>query len=639
MKTTLKRGIGRSGSPNGNGRAVLPPSVFTSVTRYQQPRRRRVWLRLVMRGLAWLVALAVVTASGVAGGFYLYGEHDIAQAIAPTRVSVKVAENRLNVALPNEPATALVIGYDRRRGERGNSFRSDTIMLVRADPRGKTLSTLSFPRDLLVDVRCPGRASFPARINEAYATCKEQGTLETVRALTGLPIHYLVTVNFRGFKQIVARLGGVWMDVDRRYLNTHTGPYGYAAIDLQPGYQRLNGSDALDFVRYRHTDDDIHRNARQQLFLEAFKESVTSAISATKILKIVKVITSNVEVGQQGGGGPSLSTLLRYGLLAYHLPDGHFAQARIEGLYNDPATFHLIAPDGAISTAVWNFAHPWVERVQDGSAPERKRLPKAPPARATTVLVLNGNGVPGAAATTSEEIGKRGYHTVTPPNGIEANAPHQDHPDSLVFFRRGDEVSQSAALKLAKLVGRAEVRTLPRGRMQYLSNDAMVVLVVGRSFGGLAPPGGTRTKHERPYVTTNPGVTAPLLRQVRRKVPFRLLLPHVLERSSSPDDEMPIRVYTIARHKAVRLVYETGTHDYWGVEMTDWDEAPILAEPNTLKRIHGRTYELHYSGKHIRLVVVRYAGASYWVVNTLLNTLSNETMLAIAQGLQRLPRH
>ena len=55
------------------------------------------------------------------------------------------------------------------------------------------------------------------------------------------------------------------MDVDRRYLNTHSGPTGYATINLQPGYQKLGGYQALDFVRFRHTDSDLYRNARQQL--------------------------------------------------------------------------------------------------------------------------------------------------------------------------------------------------------------------------------------------------------------------------------------------------------------------------------------------------------------------------------------
>jgi LCP family protein required for cell wall assembly len=544
--------------------------------------------------------------------------------------------NRLNYALPDEPATALVVGYDRRAGEEGNQFRSDTIMLVRADPDRRTLSTLSFPRDLLVDIHCPNRPSYPGRINEAYANCREQGTLETVRALTGLRIHYLVTVNFRGFKQVVAKLGGVWIDVDRRYFNDRTGPFGYAAIDLQPGYQKLNGTQALDFVRYRHTDSDLYRIARQQLFVEAFKESVTTGFSPTNLVKIAKVIADNVEVGQRGGGGPPLDTVAEYAGLAYHLPNGHFFQSRIrpEALAED-AEFRLIAGSGEISEAVWNFSHPSVvERPRP-----RTETVKAPPPRETTVLVLNGNGVPGAAATGSAALAQRGYRTIAPPAGQEANAPSMGYPVSEVYFRPGNELASAAAQKLAQLVGRAEVSQLPR-QLEFLSNGAMVTLILGRSFGGFEPPGGVPRRERRPpYVTTNPGATLPLLQGVKRRVPFALMLPRVLERTSTPDDEVPMRVYDVAgRHKAVRLVYETGAHEYWGVQMTNWDSVPALAEPNRRKKIGRRVYDLYYSGQDLRMVALRYRGASYWVVNTLLNTLSNETMLAIAKGLKPLPR-
>ena len=108
-------------------------------------------------------------------------------------------------------------------------------MLLRADPATKTISMMSFPRDLVVNVHCPGQPIFVGKINSAYANCGSKGTLQTVRDLIGLPINYLITVNFRGFKQIVNRLGGVWIDVDRRYFNNNAGvspTFGYAKINL-----------------------------------------------------------------------------------------------------------------------------------------------------------------------------------------------------------------------------------------------------------------------------------------------------------------------------------------------------------------------------------------------------------------------
>ena len=102
-----------------------------------------------------------------------------------------------------------------------------------------------------------------------------KGALDTVRNVTGLPINYLITVNFSGFKRIVNTLAASgWMSIGR-YYNDNAGVspgFGYAKINLRPGYQRLTGGAALDYARYRHTDSDFHRIARQQLFVTAMKE-------------------------------------------------------------------------------------------------------------------------------------------------------------------------------------------------------------------------------------------------------------------------------------------------------------------------------------------------------------------------------
>src|SRR5919206_1260017 len=280
MRTTLKRGIGRGAGVDGNGRAVLPPATKTPMTLYRQPERRgRTGLQLVGRILLWLLIAVLVVAAGLLGGAYLYF-HEQVKAVQAHTPDVIRAEKGLDIPQAGKPATALIVGYDHRAGpESGLPSRSDTIMLVRADPIDKTVSMMSLPRDLLVPIYCrPGQQVTTDRINSAYERCGTRGTLETVKALTGLSVNYLITVNFRGFKQVVDKLGGVWVDVDRRYFNDNagltTGYSTYATINLQPGYQRLNGSNALDFVRYRHTDSDLYRVARQQAFVKAVKQAV-----------------------------------------------------------------------------------------------------------------------------------------------------------------------------------------------------------------------------------------------------------------------------------------------------------------------------------------------------------------------------
>jgi hypothetical protein len=114
--------------------------------------------------------------------------------------------------------------------------------------------------------------------------------------------------------------------------------------------------------------------------------------------------------------------------------------------------------------------------------------------------------------------------------------------------------------------------------------------------------------------------------------------PTVIEQTSSLSTSVPVRTYNLEGRGAVRLVFATGVSAYWGIQQTAWQDAPILSGPNTRQRIGGRIYELHYNGAKLHMVVLRTRGATYWVVNTLLDDLSNETMLAIAKGLKPLPR-
>jgi anionic cell wall polymer biosynthesis LytR-Cps2A-Psr (LCP) family protein len=205
MRTTLKRGVKHGIAVDGNGHGARAPILRSPVVRYRQPRPNHPVLLLVGKAFLWLLAFAGMVAGGAAGAAYLYFEDTVDDIVAETP-EVKIAAERLSVPLPNQPATALVIGYDKRLGvERTEEARSDTIMLLRADPSdsGESISMLSFPRDLWVEVRCPGRSYFMGAINQAYLTCKEQGVVETVKGLTGLDINYLVTVNFRGFKLMV----------------------------------------------------------------------------------------------------------------------------------------------------------------------------------------------------------------------------------------------------------------------------------------------------------------------------------------------------------------------------------------------------------------------------------------------------
>jgi LCP family protein required for cell wall assembly len=660
MRTTLKRGIGRGAGVNGNGRSILPPSSLTPVTLYRQPPpHQRGLVAQIGRFFAWLLVTVLMLALGLVGGFYLWA-HESAAALQAHSADAKRAQARLDeVPDAKHAAIALVIGYDHRAGEKGLPSRSDTMMLIRADPVTKTISLLSFPRDLIVPLYCPGATATGAhngpavvidhgRINSAYAYCGSTGALETVRHYTNLPINYLVSVNFLGFIAVVNKLGGVWMDIDRRYYNKNvgTGSTNFANIDLQPGYQRLTGKQALDFVRFRHTDSDVVRLARQQQFVSAARQRIAASIGPRSLVGIVNTISHHryLEIGVGGGGQFALSTVYSYAKFAYGLPPGHVFQVKIGGL---SGYAELTTDQTNLEDAVRSFLNPDVEASANATDVAlgkkiRKHKRTLPPAQ-VTVAVLNGNGRVGSASSASYQLGRKGYSTVLPPSNQPANAPNWNYFHSKIYYdpaRPGN--GKIGAEQVARLVGSADVEPMPAS-IAPLSNGALLVVVVGSTFHDqLAPIVVPQTPTRQPPNTRrDPVETRSTLSKLRKRLPFRLELPTLLERSSYLDSgsgETPWRVYMLGGQPTLRLTYRTGSSEYWGIQMSRWTGAPALADKSITRRVGGRTFDLYYASSHLHMVVLRENGATYWVVNTLLDSLSNETMLAIARGLRTMAR-
>src|SRR5207244_880754 len=407
MKTTLKRVIGRVEEFNGDGRSVLPPGVRTPMTRYRQPEPERRGPWAIVRIVAlWTVLAALIVAGGAAGAAYLK-QHEFFTSVAPKTPQDRAAQKELDVPIPGQPTNALVIGTDKRRGPEADvTGRSDTLMLVRADPVTDSLSLLSFPRDLIVTVKCPGHPDYRDRINAAFSECGSQGSVDTVRALTGIPINYFVTVNFHGFLQLVDRVGGVWVDVDHRYFNNQTGPGGYSAINLWPGYQRLKAYDALAYVRYRHFDSDLFRVERQQLFLKALKSQITSSLSLGTLLDIVDAVEKSVVIGRGGSRALDFNTLRGYIKFAQDLPPGHIFQSHILGL---SGYAELTTEPSNLNAAVHDFVQPDVtspEKARDVTLGIKRRSKVLRPA-SVTVSALNGNGIQGSAENAAYVLGPR----------------------------------------------------------------------------------------------------------------------------------------------------------------------------------------------------------------------------------------
>jgi hypothetical protein len=230
-----------------------------------------------------------------------------------------------------------------------------------------------------------------------------------------------------------------------------------------------------------------------------------------------------------------------------------------------------------------------------------------------------------------------------PPSGLTANAPSWDYFHSKAYFDQARAANcKGAAEGIGRLVGSTDVEPMP-AKIKQQSNGACVVLVVGSTFHSRLAPVIVPTAPTRhpPYIRVDPGESRATLAKYKRRMPFRLQLPTVLERGSYLDTccgDTPARAYTLGGRPTVRLSYKTGTNEYWGIQETDWLGAPALLDKSLTQWVGKRRYDLYYSGGDLHMVVLRSGGASYWVVNTLLNSLSNETMLAIARGLRPMTR-
>jgi LytR cell envelope-related transcriptional attenuator len=334
-------------------------------------------------------------------------------------------------------------------------------------------------------------------------------------------------------------------------------------------------------------------------------------------------------VGVGGGKTLDVQTLYEYANLAYGLDSGDFQQVQIENIsgYNE-----LSASQTSIDGAVNNFMNP------DTSAPEKaanaalgdkpgKQEDTGPRPSQVSVEILNGNGVAGAADQAAVALGERGYPVT---NG--GNADNFNYFKTKIVYDPAVAGAEAAANHMADLFGDGEAEAVQPSQQL----ETMLQVIVGQTFhGDLTPgPSDNTPTHEPPAITTD-SYAAAELKSVRKKAGFQLYTPTVREVNSTLSTLEPVREYRMGDHNAVRLVYQTGA-EYWGIQEMAWDEPPILDGASVQRRIKGRDYGLYFDGPKLHMVAFRENGNSYYVVNTLLNRMSNETMLAIAKGLKPL---
>ncbi|HEV8450211.1 MAG TPA: LCP family protein [Gaiellales bacterium] len=596
-----------------------------------------------MRVALWtggsFVALVLVVVAVVG-----WWAHNLVNEVGHLSKGVIDSQSGLSKQLPisNAPAVALVIGSDYRAGDVAGGSRSDTLMLVRIDPRTKYISLLSLPRDLHVTI--PGYGV--DKINAAYSDGGYKLALQTVEDATGVKPNYLVTVDFKGFRDLVDKFHGVYVPVDQRYYHVNVpGQEQYSQVDIPPGYQLLDGTNALAYARYRHTDSDFYRNARQQVFLHAFSQRASSQLHGigldqlTTLRDVAETVAKNVQVTGPNGP-PSVQTMIELATTAYAIKDRVISSRLNAAVAGDATDSYVEATPQAMHAAVFAFMHPETMRPPTNTLPGKTtsghKVPKFKPEvdpTTTPVTTVNGNGTTGAAAKGGAALGAWGYPVTVSQN----HPPTFDFRQSVVYYRPGD---QQAAGDVADILGGAVAQPITAAYKGYAARGLVVVL--GKSFTGTLAHEPSKSTGGLPSDVTRDSTYRAYFRQADGPANFPVLYPNVRQDASTfvPWAYSPVRTYNIKEAGGgnnslyAYWGYNGIAGAYWGIEETRFTKAPILANPDQKRKLDGRTYQFYFNGAHIHMVAFIDHGTAYWVQNTLRDDMSNADMIAVARSLK-----
>ena len=198
-------------------------------------------------------------------------------------------ESPAQVAQLHGKRNIMVLGVDRRSGDTG---RSDTLFVTMLDTSRNQAALLSVPRDTLVSI--PGHGW--DKVNHAYAYGGHDLSRKTLENFLGIQINNYVLVDFQGFIKLVDAIGGGGIDVEKpmQYADPYDGENGLV-INLQPGRQHMDGTTAIQYVRYRDEEGDIGRVDRQQKFMKAVFAKLRSTSLLTRAPEIARTLYQSIE--------------------------------------------------------------------------------------------------------------------------------------------------------------------------------------------------------------------------------------------------------------------------------------------------------------------------------------------------------
>ncbi|EPD90562.1 LCP family protein [Streptomyces albus] len=365
----------------------------------------------------------------------------------------------------------LVVGTDRRDGlskEQKKRYNlggtacdcTDTMLLVHLSADRDRATVVSLPRDTYTELpphkdratgkRVPGR---PAKLNAAYTAGGPGLTVRTVESLTDVHVDHYLEIDFTTFMNTVDVLGGVPVCTEEPLKDSYSG------LDLPKGTTKLDGGQALQYVRARHLDggSDLSRMKRQQRFLASVINRATDTGVLMNPVRFNKVASTLLEsVRADRGFGTEQMMDLGKAMRGFEPASSEFASVPLAD------TDHRVP--GLGSTVTWDrprarklFASLREDRPLSGPAEPSKGGPpqvEVDP-RSVRVEVANATGRQGLGARVDRDLHKTGFATT----GTARNAPHRDDGRTTVTYDPGwDRSARSlaAALPGARLVEKAD---------------------------------------------------------------------------------------------------------------------------------------------------------------------------------------
>lgn len=245
-------------------------------------KKKNIFLRVVL-----ILILIII----IAGGILLYKRYKEEGWSGVSKTILGHNEETVNKL---EKMYCLLLGKSQEL--------TDTIMLATYDPKTQEAALLSIPRDTFIGDNL-NYASGWDKINSVYQISPDD-LLEHVRNITGINVQYYLTVDTEALKALVDEIGGVYFDVpiDMHYTDRGQGLY----IDLQAGYQLLDGDKAEQLVRFRHNSDgttysyeyggeDLGRMRTQREFLKELLKQCIQKMDLNTILGFLDIAQQYVE--------------------------------------------------------------------------------------------------------------------------------------------------------------------------------------------------------------------------------------------------------------------------------------------------------------------------------------------------------